>query len=85
MRQPKNERASLQERIRVPRFVVMLAAIFLTMPAFGRQSSSEFDGPGYRVLLPIDVTGVTEERVDFDTDAEAEQAEAIIQSIRAES
>ena len=48
----------------VLRFIGAIAAVLLSssVPA----QPSEFDGPGYRVLLPHGVTGTTEQRVDFD-------------------
>lgn len=50
----------------VPTFVSGLVAIALATSPLAHQASPEFDGPGYRVLLPAGVTGTTEARVDFD-------------------
>jgi hypothetical protein len=49
----------------VPGFCV-ITAILLSTGALARQTSPEFDGEGYRVILPRGVTGTTKHVIDFD-------------------
>jgi hypothetical protein len=48
----------------VPRLIGAIAVVLLSSSASAQPS--EFDGPGYRLVLPSGVTGKTEAKVDFD-------------------
>ena len=44
----------------------LITVILSSTVALARQTSTEFDGEGYRVMLPNGVTGTTKHVIDFD-------------------